>query len=423
MKNLKYPIHFQFSKSQNTFKTNIQKLYHEMSVEERSRFIKQKQEQGCSVTCHCQPTKPVPLRISHKGMNYYLKNNPNAGHLHRRDCFFHLPPSEKHRFWEPVNGRVKLPFSVENNSYQKRETAVFTSEKRTSAYRPTLTQLYEQLFIQAHTHFLNTSLKKEQAIIPSLDELQFYLKLKLEQFELSEGLLLSELYLEIPTFSSLQKRRADLVTRYLLNWDRAQFFIAHPLTDLKCFEWNDQTYTLLTVVNPKTKKTYQLACSGDFTQKLHKRFNQSPANLLTHAQLWVSGWLPVQQKNTPVFEEKKIPLLSKESRVLCLALNGCLVHHQYDLMVFNAFAKANQPLRCCFYGEKYSPIKGDTFPNALWIQQEGEARQHQSIYISPPYREEAEKQKQILQLQTESSPLWIWDVKKDKKPPLLPFFN
>ena len=422
MTNYKYPIQFEFQKSQKTFKLTMQKLYKEMSTTERSALIKQKHEQGCSITCYCQSKKPVPMQVSTNQGTYHLKNYPNNGHLHRRDCYWFSPPSEKHEFWDTEKGVIRLPFSAENLTYQKQEDSLSTKGKRNTSYRPTFQQFSKQLFIQTQTHFLNTALKKEESIIPSFEQFHFYLNLKLKQYELNEGILLSELHLETPTFSMIQHRQKDLATKHLLNWDQAQFFICHKLEQIDTFEWKNKTYTVLTLLSAKNKKPYQVAYSGNLCQSLRNQFSRSITELLKQSQLWAVGWLPIQQKQVPTFNGKKLPLLSKESHMICLSTNGCFVQNSYELNLFNQFAKANQPLRGCFYGEKLSPIKGDVFPTALWvIQGINQKRQYKSICLFTSKKESLEKEKKLEQLKKEEHLIWTWDLSETKEIPRLPF--
>lgn len=417
-----FPIQFKYPKSNKCFTTTLQTLYHEYSLEERSRFLKKAQEHQCEVTCHCRSKHPIPLSISHKGTNYFLKNRPNEGYLHQRQCPLYLPPSEKHTFWEPVNGHVKLPFSIERTILNTQAVNHSTVKKQSVPYKPTFKQFYEQLFIQTHTHFLYTALKKEQSILPTSADLHFYLTLKLKQFDLQEGNL-SDFYLETLTFTGIQKKREQLAQTHLLNWEQARLFVAHVLTNIACFKWKQTTYTCLTLLNPATKTIYRLAYSGDLCQSLQNKFQRSVSELLEQSQLWFVGWLPVKQHCTPVFNGKKLPLLSPDSQVLCLALNGCLTRNPYELKLFNTFANDKQPLRKCFYGESHPIIKGETLPNALWVGGTQHSRTYESIYIVPPYQKETDKEKIRLQLETESPELWVWDVKKHTQYPPLPYQN
>ena len=430
MINWNYPIKFEFPKTKKTFDTTAQKLYQEMSDQERSDFLKPKYEKNCTVTCHCQSKHPVRLQLcAHDKKTYYLRRQAKEGCLHRPDCYWFCPPSEQHEFWDNEQRVIKLPFNIEKKTYQKQSDSPSTKGSSSTNYRPTFKQFSEQLFIQAHTHFLNTALKKGDSIIPTPKQFYFYLGLKLKQFELNEGILLSELFLETPTFSMIQKQQKELASRFLLNWEQARFFICHFLSDLQRFEWKGKTYTALSLKSPQTNKSYHLAYKGDLIQELETKFRQPLSNLQANGQLWFVGWIPTQQKNVPTFKEKKLPVLSSDSKldsqVICLASNGCLAQNADELNVFNQFAKANEPLRCCFYGESpdHTPVKGDWFPNALWIQTPTQKRTHQAICIFPPGRNEAKTKKQLIKFQEdERNPsLWIWDLKVTKEMPILPF--
>ena len=352
MKNTRFPIQFKYPQSNKVFTTTVQKLYHEDTMEQRAKLIQNAKKNQCLITCHCQKKNPVPMTTSHKKENFFLQNFPNKGHHHHPDCPFYNPASEEQAFWSGTNKTIVLPFSLEVTHYTPRGSSK-TPQGSKSGFEPTFKQFCKQLLARTQSHFLYDALKKEKTLLPSASNLNFFLKTKLSEFKSREEIPLTSFYLETPTKERILEMKKELEKIHVLNWNQCRFFITIPVTDLELFEFKNETYTLLTVQDVLTKKNHSLAFKGDFSKKLPRNLISLLKKQSPFAQFWLMGWLPVSQKELPKFKDEEVLLLSNSSHLFCLAINGCVAYTYDELVTFNEFAKANQPLKSCFYSDPY----------------------------------------------------------------------